>query len=195
MSPAGLIVLAALLALGPALALARRGRREAPVARAERRAREVASELGLQARRDPEIPTTWQLEGEMDGLAVNLSMGSPRQADWLVLTLRGRPWLPADVRVRVARRTFFDWKDGLPGEPADVYAGGVGVVIEPKGALRRWPFLAAQAGRLPCDAWPEEGDRDHLRLRARLAPDVSPVSALRELVAAALTWAEAAETC
>ncbi len=193
MFPAGIIVLAALLALGPAIALARRSRREAPVLRAERRAREVASGLRLSARRDPEIPTTWHVEGEMDGLSVRIAMGSPREVDWLVLNLRGRRWLPEGVRVRLAHRSVFEWRDGLPGEPADVSVGNVGIVIEPKDALRKWPFLGAQVERLPHGTWPEEIDREHLRFRAYPAPDTAPLLALRELVAAALAWAEAVE--
>ena len=204
MTPVGAAFLVAVLLLPLAIALGWRAQGRALdracVRRSERRALEVAERFGLRARRDPEIPTTWHLEGAVDGLAATIAMGSPRlfsgwrATDWLKLELRGRPFVPAGVRIRPAERTFYEWKDGLPGEPGDVRVGGSGVevVVEPKEALREWPFLRGQIERLPHRSWPEEVDRERFAVRARPGPDAAPARVVRDLVDTALVWADRA---
>lgn len=152
--------------------------------------------MGLKPRRDPEIPTTWRLEGKLDDLDLVAELGSiwqrtsllrGRWRDWLRVTAtRQRPFLLAGLTIRPARRTVWEWRDGLPGEPAHVEtSGGIGLRVDPP---ERMAEVAAALDRLtaaPHAAYPESIAGTRCVLRGSPAPDVPATTALRDLLALA----------
>jgi hypothetical protein len=174
----------------------RRRREEEAITRAAERAAEAAASLGLQRRRDPEIATTWRIEGRVDDLDVVVELGSTwqqtsvlrgRWRDWVrVAATRERPFLAPGLTIRPARRTVWEWRDGLPGEPAHVdTAGGVGLRVDPP---ERVAEVAATLDRLvaaPHAAFPESLAGTRCVLRGSPGPDVAPTIVLRDLLALA----------
>ena len=181
------------LGLRLALAAARRARLRARIRRAERRSLELSEAFGLQRRQDPEIPTTWHLSGRIEGLPIQISLGSPNESDFLVVDLRGRCWLPEGVHIRAAGvRPGYHPKDGM-WETRDASSGEVGIVIEPKEAIKKWPFLVAQIEQFPHGAWPQEVTRERFWCRARIVSSATMAGTLRELLSTASAWAKSSE--
>ena len=155
----------------------------------ERSARAVAATFGLSAARDAEIPTTWALTGTWAKRSLLLHIGAPRLADgflrskivrFLQLQAAGTTWLPPGTELRPARRTVFEWRDGLPGETPDFTENGTGYVLRPSSHVTR---VRAAVRSMPAAGWVTV-DSAGLELRADWCGDEE----LLALVSGLLEW-------
>jgi len=141
------------------------------------RAEEVARALDLTYALDPKIETTYHLHKPGDERGAVLRMGSPSfrrvffrsvLSHWMSLCAKGSTNLPQGACIRPPRRTFFDWREGFPGETATrVTPRGRELVIEevPDNPFDVEPFVRW------IDSFPEGArlvvlSREELELRA-----------------------------
>jgi hypothetical protein len=162
--------------------------------RSATRASAVADALGLHAEQDPEIPTTFCLRPRGEALDFTLWMGSPaiftgffhdEVTDWMRIRAPGPPDFVSGLTIRPPTRTYFQWRDGEPGEPPTlVTKGGVPLVVESGGggATVDSAAVASWIDSFPKGIWLVVLRRDEFEVRAKAPATDDPIHGARCLL-------------